>query len=61
MNDGSLWGIATIAGPIILLIVLVWVINNNHNKRVSKSETERATDANYQAEDAASKAKDAAD
>ncbi len=62
MTDGSMWSIATIAGPIILVILFIWVINNNRSKKVSEAETERATEANYQAEDADTKAhRDAAD
>lgn len=55
MQEMSLWGIATIVGPIVLLMLLIWVILRNRASRVSKDVTERATEANYQAEDKAHK------
>ncbi|MDQ3144884.1 MAG: hypothetical protein M3Q57_08410 [Pseudomonadota bacterium] len=51
----SLWGIATIVGPIILLALFIWVILRNRSSKVSKGVTERATKANYEAEDRAHK------
>ena len=51
MDTSSLMIIATIVGPIVLLILFVWVIVRNKQSRVSKDVTERATEANYQAED----------
>ena len=51
MQEMSLWGIATIIGPIVLLILFVWVILRNRSSRVSEDVTERATKANYEAED----------
>ena len=56
--DESLYGIVTIAGPIILLAVFVWVIMRSKRRRgeASKATTERATKANYQAEDRANEA-----
>ena len=55
MQEMSLWGIATIVGPIVLLILFIWVILHNRSSRVSKDVTERATKANYEAEDKATK------
>ena len=55
MEGVSLWGIATIAGPIILLGLFVFVILRNRKAPVSKDVTEDATRANYAAEDRASK------
>ena len=52
--DQGLLGIMEIVGPIILLIVIVWAITHNRS-RVSKDTTERATEANYEAEDRAVK------
>ena len=51
MELEGLWGLATILGPIVLLILFVWVILRNRSSRVSKDVTERATKANYEAED----------
>ena len=51
MQEMSLWGIATILGPIVLVILFIWVILRNRSSRVSEDVTERATKANYEAED----------
>ncbi len=51
MQEMSLWGIATIVGPIVLLVLFIWVILRNRSSRVSVDVTERATKANYEAED----------
>jgi len=51
MQEMSLWGIATILGPIVLLVLFIWVIVRNRSSRVSVDVTERATKANYEAED----------
>lgn len=58
MGESNLIGIATIVGPIVLLAIFVWVIVRNKQSRVSKDVTERATHANYQAEDRAHKNED---
>ena len=55
MQEMSLWGIATIVGPIILLVLFIWVILHNRSSKASKDHTERATRANYEAEDRATK------
>ncbi len=55
MEQEGLWGIATIVGPIVLLILFAYVIMRNRSSKVSKQITEDATEANYQAEDAAAK------
>jgi len=55
MQEMSLWGIATIVGPIVLLILFIFVIVRNRSAKVSKDVTERATKANYAAEDRAAK------
>ena len=52
--DEGLTTLMTIIGPIILLIVIIWAISHNRSK-VSKDVTDRATDANYRAEDRAVK------
>ena len=49
--DESLVGIMEILGPVILLIVLVWLVMNRHN--VGKSgRTEQATHELYEEEEA---------
>jgi len=58
MQENSLLGIMEIAGPIILLLLFVWVIMRNRKSKVSKDITDAATRANYQAEDSASKKDD---
>lgn len=55
MGESNLIGIMTILGPIVLLGLLVWAIVRNKQSRVSKDVTERATEANYEAEDRAAK------
>ncbi len=55
MEQEGLWGIATIVGPIVLLVLFIFVILRNRSSKVSKKVTEDATRANYQAEDAAAK------
>jgi len=55
MQEMSLWGIATIVGPIVLLILFIFVILRNRSAKVSRDVTERATKANYAAEDRAAK------
>ena len=55
MQEMSLLGIVTIVGPIVLLLLLVWVILRNRSSKVSEDVTERATKANYEAEDQAHK------
>jgi cytochrome c-type biogenesis protein CcmH/NrfF len=49
----TLWGIVTIGGPIILLLVFVWVVIRSKRRagEASEATTERATRANYQAEE----------
>ena len=56
MEEGSLWPIATIVGPIVLLLALVWVIVRNRQSKTSRDVTERATHELYQAEDRDAKA-----
>lgn len=58
MELEGLWGIATIVGPIVLLVLFVWVILRNRSSKVSRQVTEDATEANYQAEDRAAKNRD---
>ena len=55
MELEGLWGIATIVGPIVLLVLFIYVIMRNRSSKVSMEVTEDATEANYQAEDRAAK------
>ena len=55
MQEHSLLSIMEIAGPVILLLLFIWVILRNRKSRVSKDVTDDATRANYQAEDRAAK------
>ena len=56
MQEISLWGIATIAGPIVLLLLFAYVILRGRKPtRAEDDRTERATRANYEAEDRATK------
>lgn len=42
-TGGSLWGVMTIVGPIVLGIVLIWAIVNNRTSKAEKQRTEDAT------------------
>ena len=55
MLETSGYGLATIIGPIVLLVLFIFVIMRNRKSKVSKDVTEDATRANYQAEDRAAK------
>jgi hypothetical protein len=55
MPENTLLTIMEIVGPLILLLLFVWVIMRNRKSRVSKDITEDATRANYQTEDRAAK------
>ena len=53
--DETLWGIANIVGPIILLVALVWLVMRSRrrpNQTTDTTEqTERATDRLYKEEE----------
>jgi len=55
MQENSLLTIMEIVGPIVLLLLFVWVIMRNRKSKISKDVTEDATRANYEAEDRAAK------
>jgi hypothetical protein len=55
MQENSLLTIVEIVGPIVLLLLFIFVILRNRSSRVSKDVSDDATRANYQAEDRASK------
>ena len=47
MDLGSLWGLMTVVGPIILVIALVWAISRNRVSEAQAARTEAATAAQY--------------
>ena len=53
--DQTLWGIANIAGPIILLVALIWLVMRSRRRAGQPTETthqtERATDNLYKEEE----------
>lgn len=56
---GSLWGLMTILGPILLAGILFWAMQRNRTRtRAEKERTERATRELYEESDRASKARD---
>ena len=48
--DESLWGLMTIVGPIILLILLLWLVLRGRSSGKS-ARTEQATDLLYDKEE----------
>lgn len=53
------WGLMTIVGPILFLLVLGWVMLNNRQSAAEKRRTEEATRLRRAEEDAAEKARHA--
>ena len=53
--DETLWGIANIVGPIILLVALVWLVMRSRRRPGQTTDTtrqtERATDNLYREEE----------
>ena len=49
-SDVNYWGIVTIVGPILLVLVMAWAFLKNKKSRVDPEVTERATRENYAAE-----------
>ena len=50
----QMWGIATIGGPIILLVAFIWVVMRSNKRRAGEASpevTERATKAQYEAQE----------
>lgn len=47
MDLGSLWGLLTIVGPIVLIVALVYAISRNRTTKAQDARTEAATAANY--------------
>ena len=57
--SGTLWGLMTILGPILLGLGLLWVMMHNRQTPKEKERTERATRENYEESDREDKARDA--
>ena len=55
------WGLMTIVGPILLVLVLAWSMLNNRRSNAEKQRTEDATRMRRAEEDAAEQARDPAD
>ena len=49
-SDVNYWGIVTIVGPILLVLVMAWAFLKNKKSKVDPEVTERATRENYAAE-----------
>lgn len=47
MDLGSLWGLLTIVGPIVLIIAIVWAMTHNRTTKAQDRRTEEATAAQY--------------
>ena len=47
MDLGSLWGLLTIVGPILLIAVLAWAMLRNKTTAAQDRRTEQATAAQY--------------
>lgn len=52
------WGIMTIAGPVLLALVLAWAMFNNRRSTAEKQRTEEATRMRRAEEDVAEQARD---
>ncbi|HWV61798.1 MAG TPA: hypothetical protein VN034_14135 [Sphingopyxis sp.] len=52
------WGIMTIIGPILLVLVLAWAMLNNRRSAAEKRRTEEATRMRRAEEEEAEKARD---
>ncbi|MBR0553298.1 hypothetical protein [Stakelama marina] len=48
---GSLWGLATVIGPIVLAAVIIWAILHNRTSREQDAEIEAATHRLYDEQD----------
>ena len=58
-SGGFNWGLITIVGPLLLLLVLAWVlIRNRKTSQADVDRTEQATRDLYREEDAAHRGED---
>ena len=58
MDLSSMQGLMVVVGPIVLAAVLLWAVLRNRASRRETQHTERATAANYAAEEANRKTRD---
>ena len=56
---GSLWGLLTVLGPILLGGILLWAVLNNRRSKSAHDHSERATHDLYKQIDREDKATDA--
>ena len=61
MEFGSLWGVITVVGPIILIVAIAWAVLHDRGSPADVAETEEATARMYDAQNAADKARDEGD
>ena len=52
-GGGTSWGIITILGPLLLIIVIAWAVLRNRTTRSDANRTEQATRDLYKEEDRA--------
>ena len=58
MDLGSLWGVMTVVGPILLAAVIIWAILNNRRSPRDEAHTEAATRQMYDEQEREDKAND---
>ena len=56
MDLGSLWGVLTVVGPILLAAIIIWAILNNRRSPSDEAHTEAATRRMYDEQDREDKA-----
>jgi len=61
MDESSLWGLITVVGPILLIVVLVWAVLNNRRSKAGERHSEAATRDLYKSIDREDKAGDRTD
>ena len=59
MDLGSLWGILTIIGPILLAAAIIWAMFHNRGSRADIAHTEEATHRMYDEQNREDQARDA--
>lgn len=50
MDLESIWGVVTIAGPVVLLVALAWAVLHNRGSKKEVARTEEATARMYDAQ-----------
>jgi hypothetical protein len=59
MDLGSLWGILTIVGPIVLAVAIAWAMFHNRSSPADIARTEEATHRMYDEQNREDQARDA--